>query len=64
VPTVDLYAEQLRVIGSPTAELCIECVSCEASEGPPEPACANCDFCDTGECECYTVFCDGTPCIA
>jgi hypothetical protein len=59
--TVDLYAEEIAVSGRPVAEFCVTCEVCEA---PPEPTCANCDFCDTGECDCFSVFCDGTPCIA
>jgi hypothetical protein len=61
--TVDLYAESLQVLAgpAPTAELCVECVTCETCElcEPPGPPC---EFCDTGTCECFSVFCDS--CIA
>jgi hypothetical protein len=57
--TVDLYAEELVTHGSPVAEFCEVCVECEGSEFC-EP-CENC-ACDTGSCDCFSIFCDS--CIA
>jgi hypothetical protein len=60
IPTVDLYAEELIGQHTPTAEFCEICVECEGSEFC-NGGCENC-ACDTGSCDCFSVFCDS--CIA
>jgi hypothetical protein len=56
---LDLYAEEIAVTGTPVADLCIDCIVPEECDIPPG---GNCEFCDTGACDCFSTFCQA--CIA
>ena len=56
--TVDLYAEEIRAHRGPSAEFCVECITCENC-APPEPPCIDCDC--SCECDCLSIDCE---CIA